>query len=81
MRFSYQARTKEGILQTGTVEAASQARAMTLLQERGLYITGLQEIKPKPFFEREVNLFSRISRKDIVVFCQQLSLMLNSGVT
>ena len=81
MRFSYQARTKDGVLQTGTVEASSESRAMALLQEKGLFITSLQEIKPKPFFEREVNIFRRISRKDIVVLCQQLSLMLNSGVT
>jgi type IV pilus assembly protein PilC len=81
MRFRYQARTKEGLIQTGIVEASSETRAASLLQEQGLYVTLLEEEKAQPFYTREIEIFGRVSRKDIVMFSRQLSLLLKSGVT
>ena len=80
MKFRYQARTKEGLVQIGTVEAPSRQRAAALLQEQGLYITSL-------FIQEEGSLFSKdlfslrgAKRKELVNFTRQLSLMVKSGV-
>lgn len=81
MRFKYQARTKEGLIQIGIVEAPSRQRAAALLQERGLYITYLEAEEKKPFYARELGIFARPTKKDVVYFSRQLSLMLKSGIS
>ena len=49
MKFSYQARTKEGKIQTGTISASSREVAANLLQKYNLYVTSLKELKTKGF--------------------------------
>jgi len=80
MKFNYQARTREGEIQMGIVEAASQEAALSILQKYGLYVTYLKEVAKPPFYAREVKLLRGVSRKDIVIFSRQLSIMFKSGV-
>jgi len=79
MKFNYQARTKTGEIQVGTVEAASQEGALILLQRHGLYITSLEKAEAMPIYARRLEL-SIISKKDLVVFSRQLSIMFKSKV-
>ncbi len=79
MKFNYQVRTKKGEIRTGQVEASSKEAAITLLQRQGWYITFLEEAVP-PLYARQVKLFERISKKDIVLFSRQLSIMFKSKV-
>jgi type IV pilus assembly protein PilC len=79
MKFLYQARTKEGDLKSGTIEASSKEVALSLLQKLGYYVTYLEEEKP-PVYAREVRIFQKVSLKDLFVFSRQLSIMLNSKV-
>jgi type IV pilus assembly protein PilC len=79
MKFNYQARTKKGEIQTGVVEASSKEAAISLLQKYDLYITYLEEEKA-PFYAKSIEFFQRISRKDIVLFYRQLSLMFASKI-
>ena len=80
MKFEYKARTKEGDIQSGTVEAASQEAALVLLQKYNLFVTTLKEIKPPPVYAKEIRIFGGISRKDRVYFSRQLSIMFKSRV-
>lgn len=80
MKFSYQARTKSGDIQSGIVEAFNRETALSLLQKHGLFITSLEEVKPKPVYAREIKLFRGISGKDKAVFSRQLSIMFKSKV-
>ncbi len=80
MRLNYQARTKKGEIQTGTIEATSREAAITLLQKYGLYVTFLEEVKTPPIYARRIKIFERISRKDVVLFSRQLSIMFASEV-
>lgn len=80
MRFNYQARNKEGLVQVGVMEVGSKKEAISLLQEEGLYVTHLEAIELKPFYARQVEFLGRASKKDIMMFCRQLSMMLKSGV-
>ncbi|MBA7596524.1 Type II secretion system protein F [subsurface metagenome] len=80
MKFNYQARDKKGQSQRGTIEASSREAALSLLQKHKLFITFLEEAKKKPFYERQIKLFQRISQKDVVNFSRQLSLMFKSKI-
>ena len=80
MQFNYQARTKNGLVQVGVIEVASRKEAVSLLQKEGLYVTHLEELAPRPFYFRQIDLLNRAGRKDIMMFCRELALMLKSGV-
>jgi len=80
MKFDYQARTKEGDVQMGIVEAASQEAALSILQKYGLYITYLEEVVVPPFYAQNIRFFRGVSRKDIVIFSRQLSIMFKAGI-
>ncbi len=79
MKFKYQARTKKGELKIGTIEASSREVALELLQKLGLYVTYLKEEKP-PFYARKIEIFEKITQKDVALFTRQLSILINAGV-
>jgi type IV pilus assembly protein PilC len=80
MKFEYQARTKTGEVQSGTVEAASQEAALAILQKYGFYVTVFQEVKPPSAYAREIRIFGGISGKDRVMFSRQLSILFKTKV-
>ncbi len=79
MKFVYQARTKEGKFKEGIVEASSKEAALDLLQKYDLYVTFLEE-KSTPFYMREISLFRGVSKKELVLFFRQLTIMFKSKV-
>ncbi len=81
MKYFYQARTKEGEVRSGTVEAASREAALEVLQKHNLFITALESAKTQPVLSRKITFFERVSRKDIVNFSRQLSIMFKSNVS
>ena len=81
MEFNYIARNKKGEIQRGIIDAASSEAAATLLQKMGLYITVLEETaKTQVIYTKKIKLFGGVSRKDIVAFSRQLSILVNSEV-
>ena len=68
MKFNYQARSKEGKVQTGVVEASSREAAFNVLKGHGLYVTALEGLADTPFYARQMNFFSKTSKKDVVYF-------------
>jgi type IV pilus assembly protein PilC len=74
MRYNYQARTIEGELRVGVVEASSREAALSLLQKMGLYVTYL-EVESVPIYAQKISFLRRITSKDIVLFTRQLSIM------
>ncbi len=80
MKFNYQARTEQGEVHSGVVEASSKEAALKLLQKYGFYITFLEKAGKQSFLSKKIKFFDRISQKDIVVFSRQLAIMLNSKV-
>ena len=80
MQFNYQARNKEGEVQIGMIEASGKEVAASLLQKFGLYVTLLEASEEKPIWARKIKLFERISRKEIVLFSRQLSILFKSEV-
>lgn len=80
MKLNYQARTKEGRVYTGQVEASSKEAAIAILQKHGLYVTILEESEAPPLYARRVKFLKTISQKDIVLFSRQLSIMFKSKI-
>jgi len=80
MKFNYQARTKGGEVKEGTVEASSREGALTLLQSYGLYLTRLEEAGSVPFYAKRVKFLEKASKKELVMFSRQLSIMFKSEV-
>ena len=80
MKFSYQARTKEGLLKKGIVEATSEQAALDTLQKYGFFATYLSRIENKCVLHKQVGSLMGISKKDVAVFTRQLAIMYKSQV-
>ena len=80
MKFNYQARSKKGEVQTGTVEASSREAAILLLQRHNLFVTFLERAETRPFYAKKIKIFERVSKKDVVNFSRQLALMFKSKI-
>jgi type IV pilus assembly protein PilC len=80
MQFNYQARTKEGEIRLGTIEASSREAALDLLEKYGLFATFLEEIKVVPIYQRKIKLFERIPQGEIVGFTRQTAILFKSRI-
>jgi type IV pilus assembly protein PilC len=81
MEFSYTARNKNGEIQVGKVSAASEEAAADLLQKTELFVTHLEKIEgEKSIYASKLRIFQRVSKKDVVLFSRQLSILINSDV-
>ena len=80
MKFTYHAKTKDGRLHSGIVEASSKEGALTLLQKHDLFVTFLEEAGKEPFYRKPIRFFERIKKKDVAIFSMQLAIMLGSKV-
>lgn len=80
MKYFYQARSKEGKLETGTVEASSREAAAVLLQKYNIFVTSLKEQSPLILRPENINFLNRVSKKDLAIFSQQLAVLMQSRV-
>lgn len=79
MKFNFIARTKEGQIQTGIVEAQNKEAAIDILREQELYVSSLEEIYT-PLYAKRLVLFERITNREIVLFARQIAILLKSQV-
>lgn len=79
MEFSYQARDKQGLMRTGTVEAATVTLAQEVLHSHGLIIIKVLPVSKVSFFEK-INIFNGVAAKDLVLFSRQLATLINAKV-
>jgi len=80
MKFNYQTRTKTGEIQSGVVEASNREAAFNVLKTHGLYVTALEDRRAIPFYAQKLKFIERVSKKDIVLFSRQISIMFKSNV-
>jgi len=81
MRFNYQARTKEGETQTGTIEAGSKEAAIEILQTHDLVVVFLEETSAIPFYARSLKFLQRIKVKELTMFYRQLAILFEAEVS
>ncbi len=80
MKYFYQARSKEGKIETGTVEASSKESAALILQKYNIFVTSLKEETLGILRIKNIRIFERVSKKDLAIFSRQLAVMLQSRV-
>ncbi len=80
MKYIYQAKTKEGKTETGTVEASSKEAAVSLLQKYNIFVTSLKEQRAPLFRSESIAFLNKVSKKDLAIFARQLAVMLQSRV-
>jgi len=80
LKYIYRARTREGKVETGTIEAYSKEAAASILQKYNIFVTSLEERRTKEPFFRKIEFNKNVSRKELAIFFRQLSTMLESRV-
>lgn len=81
MLYRYEARTPEGEIKNGIIEAASIELAIGSLQRRNLIITAIEPAKEKGgFFEKKIRLFQRVRAREIVILSRQLATLFEAKV-
>ena len=81
MKFNYQARTKEGETQTGTVEAGTREAAIETLQRRDLVVVFLEKVSEVPIYARSLKFLQRIKSKEITIFYRQLAILFEANIS
>src|SRR3989344_353577 len=80
MKYNYKARTKDGKIKEGVIEASSREAAAALLEKYEVFVTSLQEEAQKGAFLKNLKIERRVSVKEIAIFSRQLAVMLESRV-
>lgn len=84
MKFIYTAKNSNGQIQNGSLEVPNETAAAKTLQAQGLYLLDLKqegESKISPKGEIKIPFLSdRVGLKDKIIFTQQLSMMIRSGL-
>ncbi|MEK9194697.1 MAG: type II secretion system F family protein [Patescibacteria group bacterium] len=80
MKFSYKARTKEGELQVGNVEASNRDGALSILLGHGLYVLSLESAKEAHWYDRVLQFFKKVSPQELMIFTRQFATLLASQV-
>lgn len=80
MKFKYSARTKNGELQVGYVEAVSKEAATEILSGHELFVLSIEGEISGGFFGSFLKFFNRIKLMDLMVFTRQFATLLDSDV-
>src|SRR3989344_43320 len=80
MKYKYLARTQKGETQIGSVEAASESAAIKTLQGYDLVVIRLKAVRKISFLPKRINIFERVNRKEVMLFCRQLSTLVGAEV-
>lgn len=81
MKFNYRARTKEGEIQAGVVEAGSREAAIDILQRHELVVIALEALSEIPFYARSLKFLQRVKSKEITIFYRQLAILFEANVS
>lgn len=77
--FAYRARQANGTLTRGTLRAANEERASSLLRSHELTPVSLERLEEQSIFRRSIS-FGRVGTKDLIVFFREAASMILSGV-
>ncbi len=80
MKYKYKARSKDGQLQKGLVEAGSSRTAKEVLMKNGLTLVSLSEAKEIPIISSIMRTWEGVRPREFVIFSRQLSVLIDSKV-
>lgn len=80
--FKYNARTKEGKLKRGFLEAQNEEILIDILQGRGLIIISYELIEKSAVKQKAGERFhTKVKLDDLIIFGRQLTTLVNAGIT
>lgn len=79
LTYNYTAQNKAGEMVKAEVQADSTSAAAKLLIAQGLFPISIEDKEKSGTFGK-LNLFNRVSTRDLVVFTRQLSTLINAGL-
>ncbi len=77
--FTYRARQEDGALTRGTLRAASEDRATSLLRSHGLTPIALELVEEKSWLHRSIGN-GRVGAKELIMFFREAGSMIQAGV-
>ncbi len=80
MKYKYTARTKDGEMQVGFVEAPTKEMATNILSGHGLFVLSIEGGGDKKIIDRFSSFFKRVKIADIMIFTRQFATLLESEV-
>lgn len=75
-KFTYLAKTKDGITKQGTVTASNEDIAITALQSKDLIVISLNSADKESVFGKDLEIFNKVNARELVVFTRILSVFL-----
>jgi len=75
-KFTYLAKTKDGVTKQGIVTASSEDSALSALQGKDLIVISLQDTNKQSAFGKDLEIFNRVSARELVLFTRILSVFL-----
>ncbi len=84
--FAYVARTPQGQVNQGTIDAPDERTALQQLRQQGLVVTSLRQQggavrAARPQQMTFAAAISRVKLRDMALFCRQLATLINAGVS
>jgi len=80
-KFTYLAKTKDGVTKQGIVTASNEDSALSALQGKDLIVISLQDINKQSSFGKDLEIFNRVSARELVVFTRILSVFLEVQIS
>lgn len=81
MKFRYTARTKQGDLQTGFIEAVNREAAFNILVGHELFILGLEIAEIPKWYNRFLDIINRVKSADVMIFTRQFATLLDAQIS
>ncbi len=82
MIFRYKTLESDGTSKEGSIDAITMDIAINSLQRRGLILTSIKPLQEEgSILKRNLNFFSRVSNKDVVILSRQISILFESQVS
>lgn len=81
MLFKYEAIDNAGSKKEGNIDAINEAVAISSLQKRGFIIVSIVSANKKSLMNYEIELFQRVSNKDIVILSRQIATLFEAQVS
>ena len=75
MKYKYIAKSKDGQVSKGSLEASSKDKALSLVSSMGMYVLSVEEEKGTGF-----KLPGRVNKKQIAILLRQMSTMINASI-
>jgi type IV pilus assembly protein PilC len=80
MKFKYNARTQEGELQTGFVDAANRQAALNILIGHDLFILSMEGAEKTSWLQKTFGFLNRVKINDVMIFTRQFATLMESKV-